>query len=132
MEYSSSYDKRISPRLYPWWLILVGFAFGVVATLMFTAPRWQPTVVYRYAPDDPAIWMQATMLVEQATLAANGAVFQPPLDPILATATAIVQQAETQVGAFNGAVEGDPLGDSFALTATAIVAQATQAASGSR
>jgi hypothetical protein len=144
MDYS--YDRRVPQRLYPWWLILVGFVFGVIATLIFTAPRWQPTVVYRYA-DDNAIWMQATTMVQQATLAASGytgfqppfdayqatmaandAMFQPPVDPIFATATAFIEQATARAGGYDAALlESDP----FALTATAIVAQATPMTPGS-
>lgn len=124
MNYSYDQDKRIPPRMYPWWLILVGFVIGVVATLFFTASRWQPTVVYRYA-DDNAIWMQATMMVQQATLAANGYALQPPVEPVFATATAIIAEATAaaQTGAMNG-VSADP----YVLTATAIIAQATQSA----
>jgi hypothetical protein len=131
---SSSYDKRIPQRVYPWWLILVGFVFGVIATLIFTAPRWQPTVVYRYDDGDSSIWLQATALVHEATLTAEAPLNQrnmlpPPIDPILATATAYILEATAQAGAFNAA---SSITDPFALTATAIVAQATQAAQSSR
>lgn len=124
MDYSYDQDKRIPPRIYPWWLILVGFVVGVVVTLLVTAPRWQPTVVYRYA-DDNAIWMQATTMIQQATQAANGYAVQPGVEPVFATATAII--AEATAAAQNGAMNGASA-DPYVLTATAIIAQATQSA----
>lgn len=124
MGYSSYGDQRIPPRLYPWWLILVGFVFGVIATLFFTAPRWQPTVVYSYDSSDPSLWLQAPPAPGET----GDHVYLMPdaqIDPFMATATAFVQQATA--AAQNGA-RGVVIDDPFALTATAIVAQATQAA----
>jgi hypothetical protein len=125
MDYSS-YDKRIPPRMYPWWLILVGFVFGVIATLIFTAPRWQPTVVYRYE-SDPSIWLQAPPAPGEM---GNHVIIAPEseIDPILAAATALVNQATAQAASLNA----DSINDTFVLTATAVVAEATQAAQQSR
>jgi hypothetical protein len=123
----STYDKRIPPRIYPWWLILVGFAFGVIATLIFTAPRWQPTVVYPYDDSDRSRWLEAPPAPGEM----GDHVYILPesqIDPLLATATAFIHEAT--LAARNGALIAPA--DPIALTATAIVAQATQMAPVSR
>ena len=88
---------------YPWWLLLVGFAFGVLVTLWATQGRGQTITVYRDPGAPDTIWLQATQMVEQATMSAEGiqaamsvhatANAAAPLDPLLAQATAFVQQA---------------------------------------
>jgi hypothetical protein len=100
---------------YPWWLLLVGFAFGVLVTLWATQGRAQTVTVYR---DDGRmtneIWIQATRLVQDATLSAQG--IQAAVSNY-ATANAVSLQA-----AQPGAV--DPL----LMTATAMMIEATQQA----
>jgi len=98
MGYRSS--DQISPRIYPWWLILVGFVFGVIVTLVVTHAQPQTVVVYQ--PENMQdIWLQATQLVHEATMNAQAAdrgdVVRPEaLDPLLQTATAIVIEATRQ------------------------------------
>lgn len=117
---------------YPWWLLLVGFAFGVLVTLWATQGRVQTVTVYREAGAPDQIWLQATDMIQQATQMAaemqqsalsNHATANAfgAFDPMLMTVTAIVQQATQQVGQ-PGAL------DPIMMTATAIVAQATQQA----
>ena len=115
-------DKRIPPRLYPWWLILVGFVFGVIATLMFTASR-PPEQVDYYPGYDGNIWIQAPPAPGEM---GNRVIIAPEseLDTFQATATAMVNQATVQAASANI----NPVTDPIALTATSYVAQATQAA----
>jgi hypothetical protein len=115
-------DKRIPPRLYPWWLILVGFVFGVIATLIFTAGRMQPSVVYRY-DTDPSTWMQAPPAPGEM---GNQVIIAPDaqMDRFQATATAIIREATAQAAAVHANSTADPI----MLTATYFIAQATEAA----
>jgi hypothetical protein len=94
---------------YPWWLLLVGFAFGVLVTLWATQGRAQTAVVYRDVAPPESIMAQATQLVHEATLNAEGiqaavsshatanavaAQLQPgDLDPLFVQATAVADQA---------------------------------------
>ncbi|MBI1259667.1 MAG: hypothetical protein GC204_19545 [Chloroflexi bacterium] len=91
---------QMSPRIYPWWLILVGFIFGVIVTLVVTSARPQPVVVYQQPENRQAIMAQATQMVRYATMTAqavdSGMARSEMLDPLLATATAIVIQATQQ------------------------------------
>ena len=97
MGYGSS--DRISPRIYPWWLILVGFIFGIIVTLVVTQSHQQTVMVYQPV-DEQSIWLQATQLVYEATIAAqrlDSRMLRPEaLDPLLQTATAIIIQATKQ------------------------------------
>ena len=95
MSYGSR--DRISPRVYPWWLILVGFIFGVIVTLVVMASsRPQPTVIYQ-PQDMDQIWLQATQIIHSATGTAQardrGFARPEALEPLFRTATAIVAQA---------------------------------------
>ena len=109
---------QMSPRIYPWWLILVGFIFGVIVTLIVTSGHPQQGVVYQpyeqQSMDD--LGLTATGIIREATL--NAQAFNEPLsfpawdDPILATAAALSGQA------------GDD--NAIFMTATAMVIQATQ------
>ena len=98
MGYGSS--DRISPRIYPWWLILVGFIFGIIVTLMVTASARPQTVVVYQPVDEQSIWLQATQLVHEATMTAqaldSGLIRPEPLAPLLQTATVSVRQATQQ------------------------------------
>ena len=90
---------QMSPRVYPWWLILVGFVFGVIVTLVVTQARPQQVVVYQ--PENMQdILVQATQMVRYATATAQavdrGFAIPAALDPLLQTATAIVIQATQQ------------------------------------
>lgn len=87
---------------YPWWLLLVGFAFGVLVTLWATQGRAQTVTVYRDAGVLDQIQFQATLSAEgiqaamssHATANAVAAQIQPGvLDPLLMQATAMVIQA---------------------------------------
>ena len=89
---------------YPWWLLLVGFAFGVLVTLWATQGRAQTVTVYR---DDGRmtneIWIQATRLVQDATLSAQGIqaavsnyATANAVDPLLMTATGMMIEATQQ------------------------------------
>lgn len=112
---------RGRPYRYPWWLLLVGFAFGVFVTLIVTQGQMRTVTVYQpqMPPDD--FLRTATAFVGEATLAVQApANTIAPLDPLLATATALVQQANGEEFA-RGA-------DPISMTATALVAQATQQA----
>lgn len=121
-------DKRIPSRVYPWWLILVGFVFGVIATLIFTAGRMQPTVVYRYE-SDPMMWMEAPPAPGEM---GNHVIVAPEseMHPIFATATAMIIEATAQAALPNA--DANTVTDPMFLTATSFVAQATQAAQAGR
>lgn len=99
---------------YPWWLLLIGFAFGVLVTLWATRGSVQTVTVYREAGAPDQIWLQATQMVEQATQMA--ADMQQSAMSNHATANAYTGQM--QPGA----------ADPFFMTATAVVMQATAAA----
>ena len=118
---SDASRDRMSPRIYPWWLILVGFVIGVFVTLVVTQSRPQTGVVYQ-PQNMQDILLQATQLVRYGTMTAQvGYARIEPLDPLLATAAALSTQTsfgdQLQAGV-------DPL----LQTATAIVIQATQQA----
>lgn len=95
-------DKRKNDerRAIPWWLILlVGFALGIVFTLGMSMGRGGTVTVYssESIPDNYAA--PATLFAGEATLHAQAAQNQlalGELDPLLATATAIVSQATQQ------------------------------------
>lgn len=115
---------QMSPRIYPWWLILVGFVFGVIVTLVVTAAHPQQMIVYQpYEMQD--FGLTATGIVREATMNArmfnNEMAFPTELDPISATAAAL----NAQIDLGDRLSAGD---DPIFLTATAIVVQATQAA----
>lgn len=94
--------------VYPWWLLLVGFAFGVLVTLWATQGRAQTVTVYRDAGAPDTIWIQATQMVHEATLnAANmqaamsahaTANASAALDPLLAQATMMALEATAAAG----------------------------------
>jgi hypothetical protein len=114
-------NDQMSPRIYPWWLILVGFVFGVIVTLVVTASRPQQVMVYQpYEVQDFSL--TATGIVREATLNAqvfnNQMAFPTEIDPMSATAAAL----NAQIGLGDRLSTGD---DPIFLTATAIVIQAT-------
>ena len=91
---------RMSPRVYPWWLILVGFVFGVIVTLVVTQARPQQVVVYqpenmqRYSSPGDAV---GSLCDGDRSGRRSEALLRPDaLDPLLQTATAIVIQATQQ------------------------------------
>lgn len=92
--------KNDDRRMIPWWLLLlVGFGLGIVFTLGASMGRGGAVTVYssESIPDNYAA--QATLFVAEATLNAQAAQNQlalGELDPLLATATAIVAQATMQ------------------------------------
>lgn len=115
---TSRSGDTIPARIYPWWLLLVGFVFGVLLTFFVMSGRTPTVTVYRdrMMPED--LMRQATMMVQQATLTAQGFVMMP--DPLIATATALAAQANQPI-LQPPAAPVDPV---FA-TATAFIAQAT-------
>lgn len=121
-------NDQMSPRIYPWWLILVGFVFGVIVTLIVTAARPQQSTII-YQPYDnqemQSFEMTATGILREATMNAqafnNQMALPTEIDPMSATAAALNEQIAL----------GDrlsPMDDPIFLTATAIVIQATQQA----
>jgi hypothetical protein len=113
--------KNDDPRRFPWratFFIVIGFALGVVVTLLFT-PSASGTVMYmsgddfarseisvvQPAPEQIVFDLTATYIIEQATQMAGGVFVEPndaqaaPSDDALyATATAIIQQATQTAG----------------------------------
>jgi hypothetical protein len=83
-------------RVIPWWLILlVGFALGIVFTLSMSIGRGGTVTVYSSESIPNNFAAQATLHAQ----AAKNELALGELDPLLATATAIVSQATQQ--AFN-------------------------------
>jgi hypothetical protein len=113
--------KNSDRRSFPWrsvLLLVIGFALGVIVTLLFT-PSSSATITYmssddfarseisvvQPAPDDFAL--TATYIIQQATEMARGVFVtpdSPQADTLYATATAIIQQATaTQAAVFTAA-----------------------------
>ena len=99
------------PRLPAWVLVLIAIGLVIVVELLFQPVNISRSelVMVTASPDDPML-ITATYIIEQATAQAQ-AVSQP-LDPIMQTAQA------------QGTQSSDNL-DPFVLTATAIVHEAT-------
>lgn len=114
--------KNDGRRGFPWWLLVVGFALGVAATLLILESRRQP--VSTNIVGDEGIQLMATRIIEGATETANAYVYlSMTTDPILATITAMaaessIAQDETMSSEMDG----------FMLTATHLVQEATASA----
>jgi hypothetical protein len=115
---SSRSSDTIPARIYPWWLLLVGFVIGVLLTFFVMYGRGQTVTVYRDRGLPDNLLRQATAMVHQATLTAQAGFLSS--DPMLATATAIAVQAQPP------AAPSDPI----MLTATVIVQEASAARAG--
>jgi hypothetical protein len=112
MTFEKEKRKNEGRRGFPWWLLLVGFALGVAATLAVAQARSQP--VSGNMAYSEGSQLTATHLIEGATGTARafGA-----YDPLYATASAMA----TPNDGTPGSAELDPL----IVTATHIVEQAT-------
>lgn len=100
-------DEKAKRRGIPWWLLLLtGFALGIIFTLSVSM-RGGTTTVYSLPQNPDILFLQATQLVQQATLSAQA--------PLLMNEAMQNHQIASQF-------------DPFAATATAIILQATQAA----
>src|SRR5687767_11253469 len=113
--------KNDERRHFPWrttLILVIGFALGVIVTLIFT-PSGAGTITYmsgddfarseisvvRPAPEQIGFDLTATRIIQQATQMAGGVFVEPndaqvaPSDDALyATATAIIQQATQTAG----------------------------------
>ncbi len=85
------------PR-FAWWLLVVAFAFGVIVTLLLLRPV--PAPVAGFSGDNDSLYLTATAIVAGATqtseaqLTGSGESLIPSeIDPLLATATALVSEA---------------------------------------
>jgi hypothetical protein len=121
--------KNDDRRGFPWratFFIVIGFALGVIVTLIF-APGRVETVTYmsgddfarseisvvQPAPDQNGFELTATRIIQQATEMAGG-IFSTPLpvqqsgqgDPLFATATKIIQNATATQNAIQTATAG--------------------------
>lgn len=98
---STEKEKRkndMRPR-FQWWLLIIGFALGVVAMLAVSQINSPPPAPAQAIPADIA--QTATAIIIGATGTAERVFAITPaadteLDPILATATVIIQQATQQ------------------------------------
>ena len=108
--------KNDERRPFQWWLLLIGFALGIVVMLV-VVQRNQTYGLQEYPQE--VLAQTATHIVEQATLMVQ--------DPLHLTATAIAQE----VLAPEGAAREEAVIDPIAQTATHIVEMATQQAASS-
>lgn len=89
--------KNDETRPYPWWLLLIGFAAGVILTFIVLQSRQQPVSVESIP--EGGIELTATFIIEQATqfaISANADLGTQDPEGILLTATAIVNEATQQ------------------------------------
>ena len=95
--------KNDAPRRFQWWLLLIGFVLGVVATVIALQGREQPaTNIPAFA--DEELYLTATSIIVGATGTAQAESSGAPnsitpivIDPLAATATVLVEQATQQV-----------------------------------
>lgn len=123
---ASEKRKNDQRRGFPWWLLLVGFAAGVLFTLGLQLGRGGTVSVYSAESMPDTFALTATQIITEATARAQAQNFAIPADPIQLTATALIQQA-TQQAALPSSASGEL--DPLLATATAFIQQATQAAS---
>ncbi len=108
----------MSPRIYPWWLILVGFVIGVFVTLVVTGFSHPVAAEYSAYPQEIGqIICDATPIAPASDSGTSPSV---TLDPLLIQATQMVMDATRTAEARLRARCA-----TIAQTATAIVIQAT-------
>lgn len=95
--------KNDTPSRPGWLLLLIGFALGVVVTLLAVVVLPQARITSEVVEAQPGAELTATTLIQDATgtasvLMSAPAQVTPPanLDPLFLTATAIIQQATQQ------------------------------------
>ena len=120
--------KNGERRVFPWWLLVVGFAAGVLFTLGLQLGRGGTVSVYSAESIPDTFALTATQIINEATARAQAQNFAVPADPIQLTATAFIQQA-TQQAALPSSASGEL--DPLLATATAFIQQATRQAASS-
>jgi hypothetical protein len=83
---------------FPWWMLLVAFALGVVLTFAVTQPRTSQPIAVGSDTAFDEMMLTATAIINGATATANAAEMSAAaeMDAIFATATAVVAQATQQ------------------------------------
>jgi hypothetical protein len=114
----AAYDKEKRKNdergRFPWWLLVVGFILGAAAMLFVMQSRTSAPA-NTVNSNLEGIELTATFIIEQATAAAQGALFQvipaTPLpferNPLVITATALVGQV-TQRAAMTSTAQANP------------------------
>jgi len=99
----SEKQKNNAPRRFRWWLLVIGFVLGVVVTLLMMNVLPQNGGTSAQTDTTANRELTATALIQGATGTAHvvmtsqaQATLPAEIDPLMLTATAIVQQATQQ------------------------------------